>query len=53
MVGKGGGLTLGKVKRNVRGRVKIEESEKGRVFFHLCPSDLKVRVNVWERGLIM
>jgi hypothetical protein len=31
MVGKGGGLTLGKVKRSVRGRVKIEESEKGRV----------------------
>jgi hypothetical protein len=27
MVGKGGGLTVGKVKGSVRGRIKIEESE--------------------------
>jgi hypothetical protein len=36
MVGKGGRLTVGKVKRSVRGRVKIEESEKGRV----CVADI-------------
>jgi hypothetical protein len=28
MVGKGGGLTVGKVKGSVKGRVKIVESER-------------------------